>query len=82
MGRLCGNAARPKQEGAVLPTQMGRDGKGLQCCAGIWEGGQKCKRGSLCVCTCACVTVHVYVSAPCQVPRPDGNGSGIAATLP
>lgn len=59
MGCLCGNGASPEQEGAVLPTQMGRDGKGLWCHAGIWEGGQKCKRATLCVrvCDCACVCV-------------------------
>lgn len=52
VGRLHGNAASPERDGPVLPTQMGRDGKALWCHAGIWEGGQKCKRGTLCVCMC------------------------------
>lgn len=54
MGCLRGNAASPKREGAALPTQMGRDGKGLWCHAGIWEGGQKCKSGDF-VCVHVCV---------------------------
>ena len=36
----------------------------------------------LCACACVCVTASVRVPAPCQALSPDGDSSGITATLP
>lgn len=47
---------------------------GLPCRAGVWEGGQKCKRQIVCVQLCVCVWMALASQSPCPETKAEGMG--------